>query len=198
MKEMGRKQCGELRSLVANGIPTSVAILKAAGGMQLGHGVWRLFSEHFPKGGCIAWNNDSQWKPAWAIEPGSFHAFGEDVFGNQLIVSQAFAEAGFWNHETGEVASFPLEVADLFEAVIQNGLAWLDQYHPQALRIAMNRVAHLDSDCHLHWTVPLALGGTVADSNVSVVERLPHLVGHAKLWAQIAGLDEGDSVVLRP
>ena len=101
------------------------------------------------------------------------------------------------DHENGSCYDLLLGVADLLETVLQHGAAWIDFYANGSLEVAEALVARVTWEQHLHWTHPLFLGGTIASSNVSVVDRFAHLFGHAEPWKQIAGLPPGTEIVIQ-
>ena len=174
------------------------ALAKHAGGHQLGEGLWRLFSEAFPAGGAAIWNSTVVWKQAWGLSVGAFYAFGEDVFGNQLVMAKQSEAAMIWNHESGELLDLLLPPLELLETCLDSGLDWIDFYTAPMIEVGRVQRTDVPDDCHLHWTTPLILGGTVSPSNTAVLDRTQHLLGHADLWRQVAGLAPGTIVIPKP
>jgi hypothetical protein len=195
MRNLSSEGCLRLCDELNRKIPLAEALSTSVGGIHAAGGLWRFFSAHYPKGGFAEWNSNAAWKREWGFAPSPFHAFGEDLFGNQLILRPGFENVHLWNHEDGSVADLLLDAATLLEAVVQNGLGWIDFYSDGSLKIAQTRLMDVPAECHLHWTTPLILGGNVSVENTTVVERSMHLVGHAKLWMRLRGCDPGTIVV---
>lgn len=173
-----------------------VEALKKLQAVTLAEGVWRIFSENYPPdGGIESWNNNSPWKPEWGLGKTDFLFFGEDLFGNQLVIKLNQKSAFLWNHENGELNDLFLDVPTLLENVLTQGLAWIDFYTSEVLEIARANACNLSPVCHLHWTTPLILGGRVSSSNISIVERCSHLIGHAKLWRRVGNMPHGTIVI---
>lgn len=195
MKHLYAEGCLQLRQELNLGIPLSEALSKAIGETQVAGGVWRFFSSRYPNGGVTKWNLASLWKLDWELQPAAFYAFGEDLFGNQLILQPNIENVYLWNHETGELVDLLLDPATLLETVVQSGLDWIDFYNDGSLKIAQRKLMDVPPECHLHWTTPLILGGQVMIENTSVVERALHLTGHAKLWKQLRACDSGAIII---
>jgi hypothetical protein len=188
---------GRLQELLASGVSFSEASPKAIGGTDACGGLWRFYSESWPAGGVRYWNEKSVWKQHWQeLLPVGAFAFGEDVFGNQLIVVPAREDVLLVNHENANCIELYCDPLSLLTTILNDGIDWIDLYGDGSLTIA-RRYVPVAQESHLHWTTPLILGGTVSDSNVSVVERESHLVGHAKLWSQVRGLPPGSIVTLK-
>jgi hypothetical protein len=158
-------------------------------------GFWRFFSAQYPDGGVGRWNSDQAWKQEWGLEPALFHAFGEDLFGNQLVLRPGVESAQLWNHENGNSVDLLLDPVTLLETVVQSGVDWIDFYQDGSLKTGESRVMDVPPECHLHWTTPLILGGKVGVENTSVVERSTHLAGHAKLWLRLRGCEPGTIIL---
>ena len=160
------------------------AVLPASvGNTVASEGLWRFFSDTFPPRGVHWWNNSSGWKEHWKpFLPAGLFSFGEDIFGNQLVIIPNQANVFLWNHEDGGFADLLLAPAELLSTVAESGIDWIDFYGNGSLEVARS-YRRIPDDSHLHWTTPLILGGTVGLENLSVVERERHLVGHAKLWS---------------
>ncbi|MFO0899075.1 MAG: hypothetical protein U0836_16745 [Pirellulales bacterium] len=174
-----------MKEALEHGSPVSEALQKAIGGTEACHGLWRFYSDSWPSGGTRHWNTDSRWKQQWeAFLPQRAFAFGEDVFGNQLIVVPGEVDVFLWNHENGECTDLYSDPVGLLTTALQDGIGWIDLYGDGSLAVA-RRFGPVARESHLHWTTPLFLGGAVNDSNISVVEREAHLAGHAKLWSQV-------------
>jgi hypothetical protein len=188
-------QVARLRESLANGIPFSKASPQVIGGADACDGLWRFYSESWPAGGIRHWNEKSAWKEHWRefIPDGAF-AFGEDVFGNQLIVVPEQENILLLNHENAECADLYCDPVSLLTTILKDGIDWIDVYGDGSLAVA-RRYGPVARESHLHWTTPLILGGIVSDSNLSTIERESHLVGHAKLWLQVRGLPPGTVVV---
>jgi hypothetical protein len=195
MRNVAEQDCLKLRYQLSHAIPLIDALKKAIGEAQTAGGLWRFFSHLYPSGGVANWNSDSSWKREWELSSTQFYAFGEDLFGNQLIVRSDAENVFLWNHELGEVINLLLDPATLIETVVQSGLSWIDFYSDGSLKIGEERIMDVPAECHLHWTTPLILGGQVTVENTSIVERTLHLVGHAKLWKQLRNCDPGTIVI---
>ncbi len=195
LKQITIENCSRINALSkSSGI---TAALKTIGPACLADGIWRLFSDLYPSGGIDEWNTVSVWRAEWGIADAGFQTFGEDLFGNQLVVRPGSGNAFLWNHENGEEHDLLLEPAELFGVIVENGLDWIDFYGDGSLAVARSRIKDVPMEQHLHWTTPLVLGGVVGVENTSLVDRVSHLVGHAKLWRQIGDLPPGSSVMLR-
>lgn len=195
MRDVSAQDCSQLRQELSASVFLQDALPRVIGETQAGGGLWRFFSARYPGGGVAQWNSHSSWKQGWKLEPTQIYAFGEDLFGNQLIIRPGVENVHLWNHENGGVVDLLLDPATLLETVVESGIEWIDFYGDGSLKIAEKKIMDVPPECHLHWTTPLILGGQVSTGNTSVVERNMHLVGHAKLWAQLRGLDPGTFVV---
>lgn len=184
----------EVRAGLNGGRPTRELLPLSVGGCTTGEGVWRFFSASHPALGIRQWND--AWCKAWRLDPGNVFAFGEDLFGNQLILPAGRPNVHLCNHENGECFDLDLNIADLLEAAVEHGLAWIDFYADGSLGVAAGTRDRASWEQHLHWTQPLVLGGPVTTANITVVDRLAHLTGHAKLWAQLGGLPPGAEVIV--
>lgn len=186
-----------LDELLASGTPPSTAFPQAVGGTCVCDDIWRFFSDSWPQGGIAEWNSGSSWKSHWQpVLPSGLFSFGEDVFGNQLVFVNRFDNAVLWNHENGECFDLLVAPCELLRTALESGIDWIDFYSDGSLSVA-RRYGAVPLDMHLHWTTPLVLGGQVSLNNLSLVQREPHLVGHAKLWSQLGGLPPGTTVVRR-
>lgn len=174
-------------------------IVGVLGDLTAGQGLWRFYSASFPEGGVEAWNScDSSWRQAWGATLGTLDAFGEDVFGNQLLLRPDGQSVLIWRHESGVIEDTELDLATILEASLSNALDWLDFYSDGSPAVARLFRDEISKDRHLHWVTPLVLGGSVDASNILLVERVTHLLGHAKLWQQIGDLPAGASIHLKP
>jgi hypothetical protein len=198
VKPLSRDDVARCRAFLERGEVPLETLPKYVGDRQLGDGFWRFFSPAYPTGGVTSWNAASTWKQAWSMPEDAVFAFGEDLFGNQLVIPRESDSAAVWNHESGELVDLLLPPLELLETCIDSGLDWIDFYTPAVLEVGRVRRGDVPEDSHLHWTTPLILGGVVVPSNTSVVERRAHLLGHADLWRQLAGLDPGTAVVIKP
>lgn len=188
-------QTTRLDILLATGSTPLLAFPVAIGETNISEGFWRFFSDSWPEGGITRWNQASMWKKKWeTFLPLGFLTFGEDVFGNQLTILTGKESVQLWNHENGSLHDLLLAPGELLRTVLENGLEWIDFYSDGSLQVA-RELAPVPIDSHLHWTTPLILGGQVSRGNTSLIQREPHLVGHAKIWAQISGLPPGTTIV---
>jgi hypothetical protein len=126
--------------------------------------------------------------------PENVFTFGEDVFGNQLIVTAGTNTVLLCDHENGACFDLQLDVVDLLESVVQHGLSWVDFYSNGSLEVAQELISGITWEQHLHWIHPLILGGAITDTNLSVVDRSAHLAGHVQLWKQVSGLAPGTEI----
>jgi hypothetical protein len=186
----------QLRKLV-EAMPLSEALAVVLAEQHAADGLWRFFSNQYPNGGVAKWNEASSWKSNWEIHSQQFSAFGEDMFGNQLVIQTCSVNTFLWNHENGELVDLLLDPVTLIETVCQSGIDWIDFYNDGSLKVAREKLLDVPLECHLHWTTPLILGGQVNIGNTSTVERAMHLRGHAKLWKQVAGVAPGTSVIIK-
>lgn len=192
MNSLTTGQIIDLRALVAGGVSFREAMPGSIGGAAIGDGLWRFFSDSHPQCGVDRWNDE--WCVAWALPKESVFAFGEDVFGNQLLLTAGGSTVHVCDHENGSCHDLELGAMDLLEASLQHGISWVDFYSNGSLEIAKGFLAGITWEQHLHWVQPLILGGAVATQNVSIVERLTHLSGHAKLWKQISEMPPGTEI----
>lgn len=125
--------------------------------------------------------------------PTGLFSFGEDVFGNQLTVVRGEENVRLWNHENGAFIDLVLAPAELLSTIVESGIDWIDLYDNGSIEVA-RKYGRVPDNSHLHWTTPLVLGGAISLENLSLVERERHLVGHAKLWFQVAGLEAGSPI----
>jgi hypothetical protein len=194
MMQLELAQVVRLQDSLASGAPFVEAAPQVIGGTEAGGCLWRFYSESWPAGGARRWNEGSSWKLHWReFLPYDAFAFGEDVFGNQLIVVPGHENAMLLNHENAACADLHCDPVSLLTTILNDGINWIDAYGDGSLTVARDYFP-VARECHLHWTTPLILGGTVCNSNISVVERESHLVGHAKLWLQVRGLPPGTVV----
>ena len=186
-----------LKSARLEGRALDAAIANTIGGTCVALGLWRFFSHQHPTGGVERWNDESGLKSAWtSFLPKEMHCFGEDVFGNQLVLVRGHDNAFLWSHEDAEMCDLFVGPVELIETVVSSGIQWIDFYGDGSLDVAASfGLPPIDS--HLHWTMPRILGGGASLDNLSVVERTSHLVGHGKLWAQVRNVDPGTSIVPR-
>lgn len=182
-----------LKDSLEHGNPFSEA-LEAIEDTEISDGLWRFYSKSWPAGGMSRWNTESRWKEHWKIFlPHGAFAFGEDVFGNQLIAIPGEEDVFLWNHENGECMDLHANVVTLLTTVLAHGIDWVELYENGSLEVARRHGA-VPRQSHLHWVTPLILGGAVSSSNIAVVERESHLVGHVKLWSQVQQLPPGTVV----
>lgn len=199
MRPLGQDDLDRCRRAVTSGVAEIEAVSLFVGGGCLSDGLWRVFGRSYPApGGLAEWNAPGAWKAEWGLHPEAFHAFAEDLFGNQLVHLNGTDISHMWSHESGDYSELYVSPLVLLETAFQDGIDWVDFYPPGALDVARARVSEVPDDCHLHWTTPLILGGSVSLANTSVVERRAHLVGHAALWREIAHLEPGTAVIVKP
>jgi hypothetical protein len=122
---------------------------------------------------------------------------GEDVFGNQLVTIDETPNLLVWDHEDGSLVDTQVPVETAIDVVFNSGVEWIDYYTLDTIEIGRRMIGSVPVDSHLHWTNPLILGGAVEPNNVSVIGRLPHLIGHGKLWQQLRGTPEGTAIRLK-
>lgn len=164
------------------------------GGGSVAGGLWRFFSQE----DVTVWNSSESWRGAWPGLSAELFFFGEDLWGNQLTLKPRSENVWLWNHENGEMVDLMLDPATLLETVMQSGIDWIDFYTPQMLAVGRSRLLDVPEKCHLHWTQPLIMGGSVATANTSVVSSATHLKGHGALWAQLSGLPTGAEIIIKP
>ena len=192
MTPLTSQQLAHLDELLASGITPPVAFPKAIGGTSIDDGIWRFFSDSWPQGGILGWNVDSAWKTQWQpFLPSGLLSFGEDVFGNQLVLVDGCENVLLLNHENGECCDLLVGPSELLRTAMEHGIDWIDFYSDGSINVA-RQYGLVPLDMHLHWTTPLVLGGQVSANNLSLVQRDAHLVGHAKLWSQLAGVRDRD------
>lgn len=195
MIELSTKHVRLLEGGTAGGTALEAALPAFVGNTVAGGGHWRLFSDTFPPRGVRWWNESSAWKEHWkSVLPTRLFSFGEDVFGNQLVIVPGKENVFLWSHEDGAFVDLLLAPAELLSTVVESGIDWIDFYGNGSLEVVRNYERNTPDDSHLHWTTPLVLGGAVGLENLSIVERERHLVGHAKLWFQVQGLEPGTPV----
>ncbi len=195
MTPLGLQHLSGLDELLTSGTTYLAAFPQAIGGTSACHGIWRFFSDSWPQGGISSWNGGSSWRAHWLpFLPSGFFSFGEDVFGNQLVVVNGGGAAVLWNHETGECHDLLVGPSELLRTAFESGIDWIDIYSDDSLAIA-KQFGPVPLASHLHWMKPLFLGGQTTPDNVSLVKREAHLIGHAKLWSQVGELPPGTSVI---
>jgi hypothetical protein len=185
MTPLSLSNISRLDELLMDGMTFPVAFADAVGATSLCEGFWRFFSNSWPDGGASVWNTTSPWKTVWQpFLPAGLFCFGEDLFGNQIVLRSGHENVWLWNHENSDLHDLFVGPSELLKTAIESGINWIDFYSNGYLNTAL-RHGTVSPDQHLHWTTPLILGGSIQLNNVSVVERVPHLVGHARLWSQI-------------
>lgn len=184
-----------LKHALDGGLPITDALPRTIGGTVVCDGLWRFYSDSWPQGGIQRWNSSSQWKQNWSeFLPAGGIAFGEDVFGNQLMIVAGKAPVFLWDHENGECVDLIADPVELLAVSVDSGIDWIDFYENGTLAVG-RRLGSVDRASHLHWTRPLTLGGDVSEANVSIVERESHLAGHADLWKQLRDLPPGTELI---
>lgn len=195
MVELSPEHVTRFQQLLEDRAPLARAFSEALGGACLDNGLWRFFSDSWPDGGILGWNSESSWKQHWKpFLPSGVLSFGEDIFGNQLLLCEGFPNAMLWNHESAELFDRLVEPGELLKTVVDCGIDWIDFYADGMLSLA-RQCQPVSWETHLHWITPLILGGPIDESNLAVMERNAHLVGHAQLWSQISDLPPGTVIV---
>lgn len=189
------KQVDELKAAVVAGSPLTEALPRHIGGRSAGGGLWRFFSPGHPARGMDSWNQE--WCEAWGLPCDAVLSFGEDVFGNQLLIVAGRPTAFLCDHEDGSCHDLELGAIDLLQAVVQHGVSWIDVYGNGALPVGLSLLPRVSWEQHIHWTQPLILGGAASVSNASIVDRHAHLRGHAALWKQVSDLPRGAEIRVR-
>src|SRR6266446_2801545 len=146
MRNVSAQDYQRLRRELSELVSLSDALPRAIGDAQVAGGTWRFFSAQYPKGGVAEWNLHSAWKREWKLEPTQFYAFGEDLFGNQLIAQPGVENVHLWNHENGDAVDLLLDPATLLETVVQSGVGWIDFYGDGSLKIAEKRVTDVPTE----------------------------------------------------
>lgn len=168
------------------------AIASNLGGLTMCDGRWRFYQDSPSEPSSRTWTNF--WEQAWGMVPKSTLHIGEDVFGNQISVNESSHETYICNHENNIYSEIGLKVVDLVNAVAKHGLFWIDFYNDGSLDI-VEHLPKISIVQHFHWVHPLVLGGRVDLNNVCIIERIPHIIGHAKLWRSIQGDSLGTEYV---
>jgi hypothetical protein len=197
MESLSAEHVARVDDGLARGLRMGEALPEMVGGTQTADGLWRFFSASWPNGGVGEWNHDAGWNADWRgfLKPDLF-SFGEDVFGNQLVLLTEGGTVFLWNHENAECHDLLVGPVELLRTVVDHGIDWIDFYADGSLSIA-RQCGYTPLEMHRHWTTPLILGGAASFSNVSLVERAAHLRGHAKLWSQLAHLPAGTKIVAK-
>jgi hypothetical protein len=182
--ELTEKDLAKFGELTSQGNALQ-AFSKAFGDKTLGNGFWRFYSDSWPAEGISNWNTDSPWMKEWnsLLQSGILY-FGEDVFGNQICSNLEMTNTFIWNHEDGQLIELLVSPVELLQTAISHGLGWIDFYAGGYFASAESHLPGLNSDTHLHWTHPLIFGGQPIPQNVTLLPRLSHLIGHAKLVRQ--------------
>jgi hypothetical protein len=129
MMQLGPTHVARLKQALEQGTPLGDALSKAIGDTEACNGLWRFYSESWPAGGIRHWNEEGPWKQHWgAFLPHGAFAFGEDVFGNQLIVVPGEDAVFLWNHENGECLDLYADPINLLATVLNDGIDWIDLY----------------------------------------------------------------------
>lgn len=193
IQTLASEQLAQLKKALDRGERPARALPACVGGASVGEGRWRFFSESHPQMGIASWNE--AWRTGWSLKSEDVFAFGEDVFGNQLVVRASGATVFLCNHEDGVCFDLEMNPAELLEMAAKHGLSWIDFYEDGSLDVAKPFLPKVTWENHLHWTTPLILNGRVEEKNLTLVDRLKHLSGHAQLWRQISDLPPGTEVV---
>jgi hypothetical protein len=194
MTEIGTTHLRRLREQIETGLSLEKALPASIGNTVVSGGLWRFFSDTFPPRGIHQWNESSGWREHWKqFLPAGLFSFGEDVFGNQLIVVSDEENACLWNHEDGSLVDLLLAPFELLSTVAESGIGWIDFYKNGSLEIA-HKYGEVPDNSQLHWVTPLVLGGLVTLENLSVIDREKHLIGHAKLWSRVQDLEPGATI----
>src|SRR5262249_15090988 len=161
---------GDVLALVADTI----------GGTVTANGLWRIFGRSSPQPGIVEWNVPKLWKIHWGESALDKTCIGEDIFGNQLVCLPDTPDLAIWDHESGALFSLQVPPDVALKAVLEHGVDWIEFYQNGSPGIGSKRLADVPDTSHLHWTMPLIIGGAVDINNTTVVERTNHLIGHAK------------------
>jgi len=167
------------------------------GGTVTANGLWRIFGRSAPPPGVVQWNEPTLWKTCWGEVARDKTCIGEDIFGNQLVCIPETADLLIWDHESGSLFTLEAPPDVALAAVLEHGIDWIEFYKNGSPRIALHRLPDVPDTSHLHWTMPLVLGGAVDVNNTSIVERTKHLIGHAMLWQQVRDLPPGTKVIIK-
>ena len=195
MVTLNLRQVDNLKAAVTANSPLARILPQHIGGQTAGDGLWRFFSPGHPVCGISRWNQE--WCQAWGLPSHEMLSFGEDVFGNQLLVMAGRLTVFLCDHENGSCYDLELGVIDLLQAVVEHGVSWIDFYGTDAVSIGLSLLPRISWEQHIHWVQPLILGGAVSVSNTSVVDRHDHLHGHAVLWKQVSALPPGTDICFR-
>lgn len=192
MNTLTNEHIARLKDALSQGQSPQRAISACLGGATAGEGVRRFFSPRHPQSGVERWNEE--WCAAWGISNENCFAFGEDIFGNQLLLIANERNVYTCDHENGSCIDLELSLIELLESVAIHGLTWIDFYSNGSIPIAQQYSTRVSWEQHLHWTQPLILGGAISSSNITVVNRFEHLTGHSKLWSQISRSAPGSEI----
>lgn len=197
MTPLSLQHLSRLDEILADGTAPQFALPQAIGGTLACDDIWRFFSDSWPPGGVSHWNIGSSWKSHWqAFLPRGLFSFGEDVFGNQLVLVNGYEHVYILDHECGKCYDLLLGPSNLLHVALESGIDWIDFYSNGSLDVA-RRDGAVPLDMHLDWTTPLILGGQVSRDNATLLERDSHLVGHAQIWSQVCDLPPGTTVTLK-
>lgn len=187
----GADEIANLHRSLQSGLGIGDAVRRELGGRTMALGLIRFHSSSQ----YLDPSRERSWPAAWGSLLASQPDFvGEDVFGNQMALLSSSSNLHWWCHETGSLQDLELLPFDWIALTSKYGLSWMSQYDDGSLDVAKEHGAIADTR-HLHWIVPLALGGVPQRSNCTELDRLPHLVGHAALWHQIGHLPPGTAVM---
>src|SRR5258708_38942164 len=130
MTPLSFQQVSRLEQLLASGTTPPVAFPQALGGTSVCDSIWKFFSDSWPQGGISGWNTGSSWKTHWQpFLPSGLFSFGEDVFGNQLVLVSGCENALLWNHENGECHDLFVGRCELVRTAVDRDFVWIDFYY---------------------------------------------------------------------
>ena len=184
----------EVKKRTAAGVPLADVVPGVLGGIVIDGGFWRIFgSNDLGTLSLARWNEPTLWKYAWNGSASPIF-WGEAVFGNQMLLD-ARGSVFLWNHENASIIEIGFDLVTVLETSLTHGLGWLDFYGDGSYSVAKDREGDLPIESHLHWVQPRILGGKAVPKNVTLVERVQHLIGHGELWSQLRGMSPGTQVV---
>lgn len=186
MELLTDKEIAKIKTIIPNEPSIVSSLPTIIGGLGVAQGLWRFFSPIHPSCSINVWNEE--WCKAWGIQGNNLFVFGEDVFGNQLLITLGQSTVYLCDHENGSCHDLELDVSNLLESVTEHGLDWIDFYSNGSLRVPQDLRASLTWEQHLHWIHPLILGGATTPNNILIIDRFRHLHGHVKLWNQVSHL----------
>jgi hypothetical protein len=194
MKILTDNHVDVLKEKIAIGASWIEVVPNVLGGTLLDNGFWRIFgSNELGLFSLRDWNAPNVWKHAWG-EFASLTFWGEDVFGNQILLDGE-GKVFLWSHENAATVATGFDLVTILETCVKHGLGWIDFYSDGSYSIVKDRLSELSLQSHWHWIQPQIMGGQVTSKNLTCVERVQHMIGHGKLWLQIHGISHGSRIV---